>query len=71
MRRAGLDEGHFQAAELEREARRHGLTVEERSTAFVVPGFVPSVPRPVGRVERWLERVPVLAGSVVYRFVPS
>jgi trans-aconitate methyltransferase len=67
MRRAGLDEAHFRPDELEREAARRGLRVLERTTAFLVPGFVRSVPRPVSWAERRLERVPLLGGSVVYR----
>jgi hypothetical protein len=40
--------------------------VESRRTAFAVPGWVESVPSPVGRLERAVERVPFLGGSVVY-----
>ena len=71
MRRAGLDEAHFRSSALEHEAARHGLRVQTRATAFVVPGFVRSVPRPVAWVERRLERIPVLGGSVVYRLEPA
>ncbi len=71
MRRAGLDEAHFHPEELERAAARHGLRVLERTTAFLVPGFVESVPRPVGRLERRLEGVRRLGGSLVYRLVPA
>ena len=71
MRRAGLDEAHFRPGELERVAARHGLRVLGRTTAFLVPGFVQSVPRPVARVERRLERVRRLGGSLVYRLVPA
>ena len=71
MRRAGLDEAHFRPEELERAAARHGLRVLERTTAFLVPGFVESVPRPVARVERRLEGVRWLGGSLVYRLVPA
>ena len=71
MRRAGLDETHFRPEELERAAARHGLRVLARSTAFLVPGFVQSVPRPVARMERRLERVRRIGGSVVYRLVPA
>ena len=48
-----------------------GLRVVERSTAFVVPGAVGSVPVVVERLESLLERVPVLGGSVVYRISPA
>lgn len=71
MRRAGLDEAHFRPDALELEATRHGLSVAERSTAFLVPGFVSAVPRPVAWLERRFERIPVLGGSVVYRLVPA
>jgi 2-polyprenyl-3-methyl-5-hydroxy-6-metoxy-1,4-benzoquinol methylase len=71
MRRAGLDEDHFHRALFEREAARSGLRIAGRSTAFVVPGAVRSVPRLVTRAERLLERVPVLGGSVVYRLEPA
>jgi trans-aconitate methyltransferase len=71
MRRAGLDETHFRRDALEREAARHGLRVLGRTTAFLVPGFVQSVPRPVAWAERRLERVPLLGGSVVYRLAPT
>ena len=71
MRRAGLDEAHFRPEELEKAAARHGLRVIERATAFLVPGTVQSVPRPVARIERALERIPVLGGSVVYRVAPA
>jgi trans-aconitate methyltransferase len=67
MRRAGLDEDHFRAREFEREVARADLRIVSRSTAFFVPGWIHSVPRPIDRLERTLERVPVLAGSVVYR----
>jgi trans-aconitate methyltransferase len=71
MRRAGLDEDHFHCAPFAREAARSGLRILSASTAFVVPGAIRSVPRPVARAERLLERVPVLGGSVVYRLEPA
>ena len=71
MRRAGLDETHFRPEELERAAARHGLRVLRRTSAFLVPGFVRTVPRPVARAERRLERVQRLGGSLVYRLVPA
>ena len=67
MRRAGLDEHHFRPDAFERELARSGLRVVSRSTAFVIPGAVRSVPRAVARLELALEAVPVLGGSVVYR----
>jgi trans-aconitate methyltransferase len=71
MRRAGLDEDHFHRGLFEREATRSGLRIASRSTAFVVPGAIQSVPEAVVRAERFLERVPVLGGSVVYRLEPA
>jgi trans-aconitate methyltransferase len=67
MRRAGLDEDHFRRAPFERALVESGLRVADRRTAFVVPGFVRTVPDVVRRLEHVLERVPVLGGSVVYR----
>lgn len=69
MRRAGLDEAHFDRRAFERAVLGHGLRIRDRSTAFVVPGAVGSVPPFVSALERLLERVPFLAGSVVYRIV--
>ena len=66
MRRRGLDEDHFRPWRFESALERAGLVVESRRTAFAVPGWVQSVPLPVQRVERVVERVPVLGGSVVY-----
>ena len=66
MRRRGLDEDHFRPWRFQPALERAGLMVESRRTAFAVPGWVQSVPLPVERVERVVERVPVLGGSVVY-----
>ncbi len=66
MRRRGLDEDHFRPWRFQAALRRAGLVVERRRTAFAVPGWVRSVPRPVARVERVVERVPFLGGSIVY-----
>ena len=66
MRRAGLDEDHFRPRAFESACRAAGLAVVERRTASVVPGTVQRVPRLVGRLERLLERVPMLGGSDVY-----
>ena len=71
MRRAGLDEDHFRPQVFEREVTRAGLRIVSRSTAFLVPGRIDSVPRPVARLERALESVAVLGGSVVYRVAPA
>ena len=67
MRRAGLDEAHFPRAPFARAVDGAGLRIIKSSTAFLVPGSVRSVPRPVARAESMLERVPLLGGSVVYR----
>jgi trans-aconitate methyltransferase len=67
MRRAGLDEHHFRPKAFERELAHSGLRVVSRSTAFVIPGAVRSVPRAVARLEQAVEGVSVLGGSVVYR----
>ena len=71
MRRAGLDEDHFHRDAFEGAVDDAGLRVVERSTAFVVPGAVRSVPRLLERLEMLLERVPFLGGSVVYRTSPA
>ena len=71
MRRAGLDEDHFRPGPFEREIARSGLRVARRTTAFVVPGFVRSVPGPLVWAETHVERVPLLGGSVVYGLSPS
>ncbi|MCZ7589051.1 MAG: class I SAM-dependent methyltransferase [Gaiella sp.] len=70
MRRSGLDEDHFRRATFEAAVDTAGLRVVDRSTAFLVPGAVASVPGLVERLESMLERVPVLGGSVVYRISP-
>ncbi len=66
MRRAGLDEDHFHRRAVETAWDASGLELVERRTAFVVPGTFQRVPRLFARAERLLERVPGLAGSVVY-----
>lgn len=71
MRRAGLDEDHFRRHAFERAAAAAGLAIAGRSTAFVVPGAIPRVPPAVERVERLLERIPGLGGSVVYRLTSA
>lgn len=71
MRRAGLDEDHFHRARFETAVGEAGLRIVERSTAFLVPGAVDTVPRFVERLEARLECVPVLGGSVVYRISPA
>jgi 2-polyprenyl-3-methyl-5-hydroxy-6-metoxy-1,4-benzoquinol methylase len=66
MRRRGLDEDHFRPWRFQGALQRAGLVVERRRTAFAVPGWVQSVAGPVERVERVVERVPFLGGSIVY-----
>ena len=66
MRRAGLDEDHFRPWRFEPRVRAAGLRVDERRTAFAIPGRIARVPRTIERIERVVERVPVLGGSVVY-----
>jgi trans-aconitate 2-methyltransferase len=66
MRRRGLDEDHFRPWRFERGLRRAGLDVVSRRTAFVLPGSVQRVPRRLATLERAVERVPVLGGSIVY-----
>jgi ubiquinone/menaquinone biosynthesis C-methylase UbiE len=52
-----------------RRARRAGWTPAGRSTMFAVPSGVPALPAALARAERWLERVPPLAGAVVLDLV--
>jgi trans-aconitate methyltransferase len=67
MRRAGLDEDHFRPDVFDRAVASAGLCVVGRTTAFLVPGRVQSVPRVAAWGEGFLERVPFLGGSIVYR----
>jgi SAM-dependent methyltransferase len=67
MRRAGLDEDHFRPWVAEPAFRAAGFAVRDRSYAFLFPGFVRSVPRPLARIEAVLERLRPTGGSVVYR----
>jgi hypothetical protein len=41
--------------------------VRDRHYAFLFPGFVQRVPRPLARIESVLERLRPIGGSVVYR----
>jgi trans-aconitate methyltransferase len=66
MRRQGLDEDHFRRGVWEPAFADAGLRVESRSWLHAFPAFVKSVPAPVARLERLVERVPPLAGSVAY-----
>ena len=68
MRRRGLDEDHFRGAEFERDLAATGrFEAASHRTAFLVPGAFPPLPVAVTWIERKLERIPVLGGSVVYR----
>jgi trans-aconitate methyltransferase len=67
MRRAGLDEDHFRPWVAEPALRAAGFAVRDRRYAFLFPGFIQSVPRPLARIERVLEGLRPLGGSVVYR----
>jgi 2-polyprenyl-3-methyl-5-hydroxy-6-metoxy-1,4-benzoquinol methylase len=71
MRRANLDEDHFRPRTFERALSASQLQIRSRTTAFVVPGAIRSVPRPLAALERLLEPVPVLGGSFVYRVEPA
>lgn len=68
MKRRGLDEEHFRQRAFEvGVALTPELSIEGRRTAFVIPGAIQHPPRFVQRLERRLEGISVLGGSVVYR----
>lgn len=67
MRRAGLDEDHFRPWVVEPKLCDAGFAVKERRYAFLFPGCVRSVSRPLWRLESALERFRLVGGSVVYR----
>ena len=66
MRRRGLDEVHFRQLRFRARLGPAGLSVENRRTAFALPGSVRRAPRPLAMLERVVERVPCFGGSVVY-----
>jgi trans-aconitate methyltransferase len=66
MRRQGLDEDHFRRQRWEAAFAAAGLRVESRLWLHAFPAVVRSVPPSIARVERLVERVPPLAGSVAY-----
>jgi trans-aconitate methyltransferase len=66
MRRRGLDEDHFRRRRFQARLGAAGLRVESRRTAFALPGSVQQAPRTLATLERAVERVPFLGGSVVY-----
>ena len=68
MRRAGLDEDHFRGRLWSEALTRAGLEPEHRTLLSVIPGAIRAVPAPLVRLERMLERMPLLAGSVVLGF---
>jgi SAM-dependent methyltransferase len=69
MRRNGFDEDHFRPWASEPLLREAGFRVESRSYRYALPGWIQSAPPIVGRLERVVERAPVLGGSVVYLLV--
>jgi SAM-dependent methyltransferase len=63
MKHAGLDEDHFRPWESFPELRRAGFAVDRRCYLLLYPGgFEPTLR--LAAIERVLERVPVLGGSV-------
>ncbi|HVF04486.1 MAG TPA: class I SAM-dependent methyltransferase [Frankiaceae bacterium] len=69
MRRAGFDESHFRPGVMEPLLRAAGFAITRRRYAHLFPAAVGSVPEPLARVERALERFRLLGGSVVYDLV--
>lgn len=67
MRRAGLDEDHFRPWVAEPALRAAGFALRDQRYAFLFPGCVQNVPRPLARIESVLERLRPIGGSVVYR----
>ncbi|NYJ04660.1 class I SAM-dependent methyltransferase [Petropleomorpha daqingensis] len=55
----------FPVRDFLRRSRRGGWTPAGRRTMFALPSGVPRLPAALGRAERWLERIPPLAGAVV------
>jgi trans-aconitate methyltransferase len=66
MKRRGLDEDHFRFGTFVRRLAPAGFTLRSWRHAFVVPGSVDRVPKPVALLERALERIPGLGGSLVF-----
>lgn len=66
MRRAGFDEDHFRPWVVEPRLRSHGFEIEEKRYAFVFPGGVQRLPRPLAWLESGLERFRFTGGSVLY-----
>jgi SAM-dependent methyltransferase len=66
MKRRGLAEDHFRFGAFVRRLPHAGFALSSRRTAFVFPGSVDRVPRPLAWIERRLERLPGLGGSVVF-----
>jgi len=65
MRRAGLDEDHFRPWRLVPLLEASGFRVTSRRYLHAVPGGIDAVPRPVRRIERSVERLPVVGASIV------
>jgi ubiquinone/menaquinone biosynthesis C-methylase UbiE len=55
----------FPVGDFLRRSRRAGWTPSRRTVMFALPSGVPRVPALLARAERWLERIPPLAGAVV------
>jgi SAM-dependent methyltransferase len=66
MRRAGFDEDHFRPWRLVPLLRDAGFKVERRRFVQAFPAAMKQVPPWLARIERVVERVPVLGGSAAY-----
>jgi trans-aconitate methyltransferase len=66
MKRAGLGEDHFRPWVVEPEFAAAGFRVCSRTYAHLLPAVVRSPPQPMRAIERHLEDVRWLGGSVVY-----
>lgn len=69
MKRRGLEEDHFRYWEFLPLFAETGWAVKSKSYAIVVPSHFKTIPPLVQRLERVIERVPFLAGSVVYELI--
>jgi SAM-dependent methyltransferase len=71
MRRAGLGEDHFRPSRMEPLWKEAGFRVARRGFLLAYPSFVRGVGRPLAALERVLEKVRFLAGSVWYVLTPT
>jgi trans-aconitate methyltransferase len=71
MRRRGLDEVQFRRRAFVSRLRPAGLAVESKRFALALPGSVTRPPRTLVALERAVERVPILGGSVAYVVRPA